>query len=84
MLNIEYLIDTIQQILNPNASHETACFSTLDLKYAYSQTKLTKLLVNATLKELVAKVRHISFHYWIFRVIRHAGSLSESNGLHPR
>ena len=40
MLNIDYLIDTIQQILNPNASHETVCFSILDLKYAYSQIKL--------------------------------------------
>ena len=37
MPNIDNLIDTIQQNLNTNVSHETAYFSTLDLKYAYSQ-----------------------------------------------
>ena len=33
-------IDTIQQTLNTSASLKTAYFSTLDLKYAYSQLKL--------------------------------------------
>ena len=37
MPNIDNLIDTIQQNLNTNASHEIAFPSTLDLKYAYSQ-----------------------------------------------
>ena len=37
MPNKQNLIDTIQQNLNTNASQETAYFSTLDLKYAYSQ-----------------------------------------------
>ena len=40
MPNIDNLIDTIQQNLNTNASHETAYFSTLNLKYAYSQLNL--------------------------------------------
>ena len=40
MPNIDNLIDTIQQNLNTSASQETAYFSTLDLKYAYSQFKL--------------------------------------------
>ena len=40
MPNIDNLIDTIQQKLNANASQETAYFSTLDLKYAYSQLNL--------------------------------------------
>ena len=40
MLNIDNLIDTIQQNLNTTASQETAYFSTLDLKYAYSQFNL--------------------------------------------
>ena len=40
MPNIDNLIDTIQQNLNTNASQETAYFSTLDLKYAYSQLNL--------------------------------------------
>ena len=40
MPNIDNLIDTIQQNLNTNASQETAYFSTLDLKYAYSQFNL--------------------------------------------
>ena len=40
MLNNDNLIDTIQQISNTNASHETAYFSTLDFKYACSQQKL--------------------------------------------
>ena len=40
MPNIDNLIDTIQQNLNTNTSHETAYFSTLDLKYAYSQLNL--------------------------------------------
>ena len=40
MPNIDNLFDTIQQNLNKNASQETAYFSTLDLKYAYSQLKL--------------------------------------------
>ena len=40
MPNIDNLFDTIQQNLNTNASHETAYFSTLDLKYAYSQLNL--------------------------------------------
>ena len=40
MPNIDKLIDTIQQNLNTNASQETAYFSTLDLKYAYSQPNL--------------------------------------------
>ena len=40
MPNIDNLIDTIQRNLNTNASHETAYFSTLDLKYAYSQLHL--------------------------------------------
>ena len=40
MPNIDNLIDTIQQNLNTSASQETAYYSTLDLKYAYSQLKL--------------------------------------------
>ena len=40
MPNIDNLIDAIQQNLNTNASHETAYFSTLDWKYAYSQLNL--------------------------------------------
>ena len=40
MPNTDNLIDTIQQNLNANASHESIYFSTLDLKYAYSQLKL--------------------------------------------
>ena len=40
MPNIDNLIDTIQQNLNTNASQEIAYFSTLDLKYAYSQFNL--------------------------------------------
>ena len=40
MPNIDNLIDTIQQNLNTNASQETAYFSTLDLKYEYSQLNL--------------------------------------------
>ena len=40
MPNIDNLIDTIQQNLNTNESQETAYFSTLDLKYAYSQLNL--------------------------------------------
>ena len=40
MPNIDNLIDTIQQNLNTSASRETAYFSTLDLKNAYSQLKL--------------------------------------------
>ena len=40
MPNIDNLIDTIQQNLNTNASHETAYFSTRDLKYACCQLKL--------------------------------------------
>ena len=42
MPNKDNLIDTIQQNLNTNASHETAYFSTLDLKYAYSQSNLDR------------------------------------------
>ena len=34
---IDNLIDTIKQKFNTNASHKTAYFSTLDLKYAYNQ-----------------------------------------------
>ena len=40
MNNIDNLIDLIQQNLNTNASHETAYFSIMDLKYAYSQLNL--------------------------------------------
>ena len=40
MPNIDNLIDTIQQNLNTSASQETAYFSSLDLKYAYSQLNL--------------------------------------------
>ena len=40
MPNIDNLIDTIQQNLNTSASQETAYYSPLDLKYAYSQLKL--------------------------------------------
>ena len=40
MPKIDNLIDTIQQNLNTSASHETASYSTLDLKYAYSQLNL--------------------------------------------
>ena len=40
MPNIDNLIDTIQQNLNTNASYEIAYFSTLEVKYAYSQLKL--------------------------------------------
>ena len=40
LANIDNLIDTIQQNLNTNGSKETAYFSTLDLKYAYSQLNL--------------------------------------------
>ena len=40
MPNFDNLIDTIQQNLNTSASQETAYYSTLDLKYAYSQLKL--------------------------------------------
>ena len=38
MPNIDNLIDTIQQNLITTASQETAYFSTLDLKYAYSSS----------------------------------------------
>ena len=37
MPNIDNLSDTIQQNLNTTASQETAYYSTLDLKYEYSQ-----------------------------------------------
>ena len=40
MSYIDNLIDTIQQILNTNASHKTGYLSTLDLKNAYSQLNL--------------------------------------------
>ena len=40
MPNIDNLIDTVQQKINTNQSHETAYLSTLYLKYAYSQLKL--------------------------------------------
>ena len=40
MPNVDNLIDTVQQNINTNASQETAYFSTLDLKYAYSQLNL--------------------------------------------
>ena len=40
MPNIDNLTETIQQNLNTNASQETAYFSTLDFKYAYSQFNL--------------------------------------------
>ena len=40
MPNIDNLNDTIQQNLNTTASQETAYFSTLDLRYAYSQLNL--------------------------------------------
>ena len=40
MPNLDNLIDTIQQNLNTTESQETAYFSTLDLKYAYSQLNL--------------------------------------------
>ena len=40
MPNNDNLIDTIQQNLNTTASQKTAYFSTLDLKYAYSQLNL--------------------------------------------
>ena len=39
MPNIDSLIDTIQQNLNANASHETGYFSILDWKQAHSQLK---------------------------------------------
>ena len=51
MPNIDNLSDTIQQSLNTSASQETACFSTLDLKYAYSQLKLDP-----------ERARHCNFH----------------------
>ena len=40
MPNTDNFIDTVQQNLNTNASQERAYFSTLDLKYAYSQLNL--------------------------------------------
>ena len=40
MPNIDNLIDTIPGNLNTDASHEIAYFSTLDLKYGYSQFNL--------------------------------------------
>ena len=40
MPNINNLIDTIQRNFNTTASQETTYFSTLDLKYAYSQLNL--------------------------------------------
>ena len=40
MPNIDNLIDTKEQNLNKNASLETAYFSTLNLKYAYSQLNI--------------------------------------------
>ena len=40
MPNIETLKDTVQQNLNLQATDQTACFATLDLKCAYSQLYL--------------------------------------------
>ena len=40
MPNIDNLIDTIQQKLKTDEAQETACFSTLELKYACSQLNL--------------------------------------------
>ena len=53
MPNIDNLIDTIQQKLNTNATQETAYFSTLDLKYAYSQLNLDP-----------ETARHCNFQYF--------------------
>ena len=44
MHNVDNLIDTIQQNINTNASNEIVYFSTLDLKYAYSQLNLGNLM----------------------------------------
>ena len=58
MPNIDNLIDTIQQNCNTNASHETAYFSTLDLKYAYGQLKLDpETSRHCIFSMLVVKVR---------------------------
>ena len=62
MPNIDNLIETIQQNLNTSASQETAYFTTLDLKYAYSQLKLDPETAQhgATLISLVAReLEHI-------------------------
>ena len=40
MPNIDSLIDSIQQHINNSNQGDNVCFSTIDLKYAYSQLKL--------------------------------------------
>ena len=68
MPNIDNLIDTIQQNLYTNASQETAYFSTLDLKYAYSQLNLDQETArhcnfNIISREAICKYRFITGFY---------------------
>ena len=67
MPNIDNLIDTIQQNLNANASQETAYFSTLDLKYAYSQLNLDPETARHCIFNIISGEGTISFYYRFLR-----------------
>ena len=62
MPKVEILIDTIQQNFNANASSGSLCFTTLDLKYAYSQLNLypeTSRHCNLNLIAIVQRTTYI-------------------------
>ena len=70
MPNIDNLIDTIQQNLNTTASQETAYFSTLDLKYAYSQLNLDPGMARHCNFNIISGegIGTYRFFYWFLRI----------------
>ena len=85
--NIYNLIGTIQQNLMTNASQETAYFSTLDLKYAYSQLNLDPETdrhcnFNIVIGEGTGTYRFITGFYGLTRINGHASSIPKSDGLY--
>ena len=83
MPNTDNFIYTIQQILNTNASIETAYFSTMDLNNAYSQLNFDletyrHCNFNLIIGECTGTYRFSTGLYGF----GHAGSIPKGNGLH--
>ena len=84
MPNIDTLIEFISQQISAPASQNTTYFSTLDLKYAYSQIKMDINRANHCNFNMISSDMTDTYTLnRILRVNRYANRVSKNNGLYP-
>ena len=83
MPNIDTLIESVsQQIIAPGS--QDTCFSTLNLKYAYSQLNLDTSTANHSNFNIISgDMTGLQISNRILRINRYVSRISKSNGLYP-